>query len=481
MEFVELLVHNCCGRHALAVFKKATRPRSSRRAPSRGGCLTHLLAWWQTNMVRMGLVAAVDVYLDLSSSLIYLENGHTAWASISFTIFGINSLNSCFWTTFMAIELERKQEGSLGSLVYAAPLAGLLNLTPLLLAARVATEVDDDKLTAEEMDEGMKGLMMLAFLEATMEGIPQLVLQSYALAASYLEGQGAFETETEETLLWCSIATSLLSVAGLVTTLRLTGLKSVFGDDLGYKARMCQIHRVSPALLQLMSLLQTLGEVSTRTVAVCVFVMAFKGIGLLCLFLHFAAVVGVLGFMEGGAGVFLGMFLFGPINMLASWWSWDVENGDGPAPDRRWYGTALQATSTCFMLVLPLFANANARVVDGGGVICFTSQGNGTLAAGGSPACVTEAQYGWLFGLAASSLLMLAGLMLYDTGDKVIEDLPKAIKDADRDKIRQLCLGEIEPGDTANGRKGPDAKVFPEEATADMPEANKANLMPGLG
>ena len=36
------------------------------------------------------------------------------------------------------------------------------------------------------------------------------MLQSYALAASYLEGQGAFKTETEETLLWCSIATSLI-------------------------------------------------------------------------------------------------------------------------------------------------------------------------------------------------------------------------------------------------------------------------------
>ena len=82
MEFVELLVHNCCGRHVLAAFKKATRPRSSLRVTLRASCLTHLLAWWQTNMVRMGLVAAVDVYLDLSSSLIYLENGHTAWASI---------------------------------------------------------------------------------------------------------------------------------------------------------------------------------------------------------------------------------------------------------------------------------------------------------------------------------------------------------------------------------------------------------------
>ena len=68
---------------------------------------------------------------------------------------------------------------------------------------------------------------------------------------------------------------------------------------------------------------------------------------------------------------------------------------------------------------------------------------------------------------------MLAGLMLYDTGDRVIEDLPKAIKDADRVKIRQLCLDEIEPRDAANGRKGPDATVFPEDATPDMPEANK--------
>ena len=333
-------------------------------------------------MVRMGLVAAVDVYLDLSSSLIYLENGHTAWASISFTIFGINSLFSCCVASVVASDIERKQRGSLGSLVYAAPLAGLLNLTPLLLAARVATEVDDDKLTATEMDDSTCWVMMLAFLEATMEGIPQLVLQSYALAASYLEGERAFETETEETLLWCSIVTSLLSVAGLVTTLRLTGLKSVLGQDSGYTARMYQIHRVSPAPLQLMSLLQTLGEVSTRTVAVCVFLMAFKGIGILCLFLHFAAVLGVLGFMYGLLGVCLGVFLFGPINMLASWWSLDIGGSDSHAPDRRWYGTALQATWTCFLLVLPLFANANARVVDGGGAVCFTPpQGNGTLAA----------------------------------------------------------------------------------------------------
>ena len=148
-------------------------------------------------MVRMGLVAAVDVYLDLSSSLIYLENGHTAWASISFTIFGINSLLSCCAAYFVANKMESDHKGSLGSLVYAAPLAGLLNLTPLLLAARVATEVDDDKLTATEMDDGMRFVMMLAFLEATIEGIPQLVLQSYALAASYLEGERAFETETE--------------------------------------------------------------------------------------------------------------------------------------------------------------------------------------------------------------------------------------------------------------------------------------------
>ena len=125
----------------------------------------------------MGLVAAVDVYFDLSSSLIYLENGHTAWASISFTIFGINSLLSCYLAYLVASDMERDHEGSLGSLVYAAPLAGLLNLTPLLLAARVATEVDDDKLTATEMDEGMRWVMILAYLEATMEGIPQLVLQ----------------------------------------------------------------------------------------------------------------------------------------------------------------------------------------------------------------------------------------------------------------------------------------------------------------
>ena len=113
--------------------------------------------------------------------------------TISFTIFGINSLLSCYAACFVANQMEE----SLGSLVYAAPLAGLLNLTPLLLAARVATEVDDDKLTATEMDDGMRFVMMLAFLEATIEGIPQLVLQSYALAASYLEGERAFETETE--------------------------------------------------------------------------------------------------------------------------------------------------------------------------------------------------------------------------------------------------------------------------------------------